>query len=95
MDLASSSSVSPQAATTARLRMKPGPQSAPRWAAPHGWPPTVPAGSWPDRISADWAYGGADGAGIHVCVLDSGVDGDHPMVGGVQAAMRVAADAAG
>lgn len=97
MDLASSSSspASQVAVVPGRLRARPGPQDAPRCAAPRGWPPTVPAGSWPDRVSADWAYGGADGAGIGVCVLDTGVDGDHPMVGGVQAAMRVAADAAG
>ena len=94
MDLASSSSASPVAVTAGRLRLKPGPQSAPRWAAPR-WPPTVSAGSWPDQVSADWAYGGADGAGVRVCVLDTGVDGDHPIVGGVQAAMQVTADAAG
>jgi subtilisin len=42
-------------------------------------------------VTPQWAWGGADGAGIRVCVLDSGVEADHPMVGGVEAAMEVAA----
>lgn len=31
-----------------------------------------------------WAWDGATGAGVKVAVLDSGVDADHPAVGGVQ-----------
>jgi subtilisin len=37
-----------------------------------------------DRISADWAWGGATGAGVKVAVVDSGVDSDHPAVGPVE-----------
>ena len=33
-----------------------------------------------ERVSADWAWGGADGTGIRVAILDSGVDGSHPMI---------------
>jgi subtilisin family serine protease len=40
-------------------------------------------------VSATWAWGGADGAGIRVCVLDSGVDAGHPMVGGLDQALEV------
>lgn len=31
----------------------------------------------------EWAFGGATGAGVRVAVIDSGVDADHPEVGGV------------
>ena len=34
------------------------------------------------RRDRDWAFGGADGAGVTVAIIDSGVEGDHPAVGG-------------
>ncbi|WP_211244563.1 S8 family serine peptidase [Actinospica robiniae] len=40
-------------------------------------------------IDRDWAWGGSDGAGVRVCVLDSGIDGSHPMVGGVAQAWQL------
>ena len=42
-------------------------------------------------VTRDWAWGGADGSGVRVCVLDSGVDAGHPLVGGLDRAMDVAA----
>jgi subtilisin family serine protease len=41
------------------------------------------------RITADWAWGGSTGRGIRVCVVDSGVEADHPMVGGLASAHAV------
>jgi subtilisin len=35
-----------------------------------------------DCISADWAWGGGSGKGIKVAVIDSGIDAEHPAVGG-------------
>ncbi|WP_149182520.1 S8 family serine peptidase [Streptomyces sp. TRM49041] len=35
------------------------------------------------EVSPEWAWGGADGSGVRVCVVDSGVQADHPLVGGV------------
>ncbi len=35
----------------------------------------------PGRVDADIAWGDADGSGVRVCVLDSGVDAEHPAVG--------------
>lgn len=32
-------------------------------------------------ITRDWALGGADGTGVRVCVVDTGVDDGHPRVG--------------
>jgi subtilisin family serine protease len=42
-----------------------------------------------------WAWGEATGAGVRVCVIDSGIDGSHPRVGGVQGAVFVSLDEAG
>jgi len=42
-----------------------------------------------------WAWGGATGAGVRVCIIDSGIDGTHPLVGGVQRAVFVEQDADG
>jgi subtilisin len=35
-----------------------------------------------DEITPDWAYGGSRGAGVKVAVIDSGIDQEHPAVGG-------------
>ena len=51
----------------------------------------IPA-EWPDRVTRDWAIGGATGEGVDVCILDSGVDGDHPLVGGLESAVAVTLD---
>jgi subtilisin family serine protease len=48
-----------------------------------------------DPITREWAWRDADGSGIRVCVLDSGVDAAHPLVGGLDRAMEVATSAAG
>jgi subtilisin family serine protease len=36
----------------------------------------------PEQITREWAWGGSTGAGVKVAVIDSGVDADHPAVGG-------------
>jgi subtilisin family serine protease len=45
---------------------------------------------WPAEITRDWAWGGSTGRGVRVCILDSGVEPDHPLVGAVQSAVVVA-----
>jgi len=43
--------------------------------------PVVTAGtSWPREMSRDWAFGNSRGEGVRVCIVDSGVDADHPLV---------------
>ncbi|MGH3156937.1 MAG: S8 family serine peptidase [Streptosporangiaceae bacterium] len=76
---------------------------------PHGHFPGVPAwgaptadtsqeafeADWLPEVSPEWAWGGANGAGIRVCVLDSGVDAAHPRVGGVDRSLSVVGDTDG
>src|SRR2546423_9811997 len=44
---------------------------------------------WPDRVTREWAWGGATGTGVRVCILDSGVQPDHPAVGTLQEAVAI------
>jgi subtilisin len=43
--------------------------------------------AWPHGVTREQVWGDADGAGVRVCIVDSGVDGDHPLVGGIQGAV--------
>ena len=44
---------------------------------------------WPERVDRDWAWGGSAGAGVRVCILDSGIEPGHPLVGEIQGAWAV------
>jgi subtilisin family serine protease len=35
-----------------------------------------------DEITPDWAWGGSTGEAVKIAVIDSGIDADHPAVGG-------------
>ncbi|WP_051063071.1 S8 family serine peptidase [Ilumatobacter nonamiensis] len=43
-------------------------------------------------ITRDWAYGDRSGRGVRVAVIDSGVDGSHPLVGGVDEYVAIVVD---
>jgi subtilisin family serine protease len=43
---------------------------------------------WPEGVTREWAFGGSTGAGVRVCVIDSGID-PHPRVGDVDSAVAV------
>ena len=47
---------------------------------------------WPERVTRDWAWGGATGKGVRVCILDSGVEDGHPLVGKLEGAVAVSVD---
>jgi subtilisin family serine protease len=44
---------------------------------------------WPERVTREWAWGGSSGKGVRVCILDSGVEDGHPMVGGLESAVTI------
>jgi subtilisin len=44
---------------------------------------------WPEHVTRDWAFGGSTGQGARVCILDSGVDASHPLVGGLESAVVI------
>ena len=64
----------------------------PAWGLPAGGERPVDAASLPAPVTAEWAYGGATGAGVRVCVLDSGIEAGHPLVGEVERAVTVVED---
>jgi subtilisin family serine protease len=48
---------------------------------------------WPERVTRSWAWGNAAGAGVRVCVVDSGIERDHALVGEVETSVSVAGPA--
>jgi subtilisin family serine protease len=44
------------------------------------------------QVDRRWAWEGADGSGVRVCVVDSGIDATHPMVGEVEQSWHVVTD---
>jgi subtilisin family serine protease len=48
---------------------------------------------WPERVTREWALGGSTGSGVRVCILDSGVEASHPMVGELESAVVISVGA--
>jgi subtilisin family serine protease len=62
----------------------------PAWSLPAGNAASLELPTdWPGRVTREWAWGGSTGAGVTVCILDSGVDAAHPLVGDVAGAVAV------
>jgi subtilisin family serine protease len=60
----------------------PQPHALPAWSlAPERTDAISLSVPWPPGVTAEWAWGGSTGAGVAVCVLDSGIAPDHPLVG--------------
>lgn len=51
--------------------------------------PPVLRGEALKGITPDWAWEGSRGAGVRVCVLDSGIEPGHPLVGSIDSAHAV------
>jgi len=64
----------------------------PAWSLPAGEAARIALeGEWPERVTRDWAWGGATGTGVRVCVVDSGIEEGHPLVGDVERAVAFTA----
>jgi subtilisin family serine protease len=50
---------------------------------------------WRGEITREWAWGGSTGEGVTVCILDSGVDAAHELVGQVDRAVAISLDEEG
>jgi subtilisin family serine protease len=67
-------------------------RAVPAWSLPPGDAPPVAADPvWSAAVTREWALEGSDGA-VDVCVVDSGVERDHPLVGAVDSAVTVTRD---
>jgi subtilisin family serine protease len=62
----------------------------PAWSLPAGRAENLELPTeWPGRVTREWAWGDSTGKGVRVCILDSGVESDHPMVGEIDGAVAV------
>src|SRR5881394_4086727 len=65
----------------------------PAWSLPAGAADAIKIPvEWPGEVTRDWAWGGATGTGVRVCILDSGVERDHRLVGEVQQSVAISID---
>jgi subtilisin len=44
---------------------------------------------WPEQVTREWAWGGSTGEGVRVCILDSGVEMGHELIGAVDGAVAL------
>ena len=62
----------------------------PAWSLPAGTAESLALPTeWPGRVTREWAWGGSTGKGVKVCILDSGIEADHPDVGELAGAVAV------
>ena len=66
------------------------PEPIPAWSLPADAVDRIalPA-EWPERVTREWAFGDSTGEGVRVCILDSGVELGHPLVGPVDRSVVV------
>jgi subtilisin len=62
----------------------------PAWSLPSDAVERIAMGvEWPERVTREWAWGGSSGKGVRVCILDSGVEANHPLVGALEGSVAV------
>jgi subtilisin len=70
-------------------------EDLPAWSLPADAAQQIAIGiEWPERVTRDWAWGGSTGKGVRVCILDSGIEPGHPLVGELDGAVAVTRDEA-
>jgi subtilisin family serine protease len=68
-------------------------ESLPAWSLPQDAVDRIALPvEWPERVTREWAWEGSTGAGVRVCVLDSGVEPGHPLVGELEDAVTISLD---
>jgi hypothetical protein len=67
-------------------------EELPAWSLPAAEVERVRLASrWPHPVTREWAWGEGTGRGVRVCIVDSGIDPEHPDVGAVQRSVSAAA----
>jgi subtilisin len=65
-------------------------ETLPAWSLPKGDVERIALPmEWPERVTREWAWGGSTGEGVRVCILDSGVEDGHPLVGELESAVAM------
>ncbi len=65
-------------------------EELPAWSLPEGAEDRIALPSeWPEHVTREWAWGGSTGKGVRVCILDSGVEAEHPWVGKLESAVAI------
>jgi subtilisin family serine protease len=65
-------------------------ESLPAWSLPAAASTKIGVSvEWPERVTREWAWGGSRGDDVRVCILDSGVQPDHPLIGPVNGAVAL------
>jgi subtilisin len=65
----------------------------PAWSLPAGTAESLELPTeWPGRVTREWAWGGSSGQGVKVCILDSGIEHGHPLVGEFEGAVAIEVD---
>jgi subtilisin len=72
------------------------PKPFPAWSLPRDAAKAIAlANPLPQKVDRAWAIDGSTGSGVKVCILDSGVERDHPLVGELQGAVSISLGADG
>jgi subtilisin len=62
----------------------------PAWSLPAGTAESLELPTeWPGRVTREWAWSGSSGEGVKVCILDSGIELGHRLVGEFDGAVAV------
>ena len=65
-------------------------ETLPAWSLPAYAAEEIALGvEWPEQVTREWAWGGSTGEGVRVCILDSGVERGHPLVGELEGAVAI------